>query len=443
MIIEFKFANFMSFRNESIFSLEPTSQRNFSENILKINTSAYRGKLLKSAFLSGGNASGKSNFLNALSILKNLIISPLHLSDAEKIKQYIPFATQTTKPTEFKLLFLIDNVKYEFYLRYNSNKILQESLSYAPKRKGKMPNLYFIDRENTKNTKFGKDETNKLKDIFDKCLSNNLFLTTASANNVKFANVVFDFFNTKLVSLDSSEILEMQEWFQNLSDYLSDEKNVEKTRQYLHKADFGIVDLVSRQDQELSVPKEIVEFTGRLIDAFPNENKDVDIKNKIISDLTLKINKLIAIKAKHSFVNETGENTTVDFNLLSNFESKGTRRFVYLSYIFDRAISDGQILLIDELETSLHPELLIFLTDLINNSTNTKAQLIFATQNYLLLDSKKSHFRNDQIWLVDKNVHTGTSDLYSLADFKGNRSNADNLNRYLKKKFGAYPNILK
>jgi hypothetical protein len=235
----------------------------------------------------------------------------------------------------------------------------------------------------------------------------------------------------------------MQEWFQNLSDYLSDEKNVEKTRQYLHKADFGIVDLVSRQDQELSVPKEIVEFTGRLIDAFPNENKDVDIKNKIISDLTLKINKLIAIKAKHSFVNETGENTTVDFNLLSNFESKGTRRFVYLSYIFDRAISDGQILLIDELETSLHPELLIFLTDLINNSTNTKAQLIFATQNYLLLDSKKSHFRNDQIWLVDKNVHTGTSDLYSLADFKGNRSNADNLNRYLKKKFGAYPNILK
>lgn len=121
-------------------------------------------------------------------------------------------------------------------------------------------------------------------------------------------------------------------------------------------------------------------------------------------------------------------------------ESSGTRKFFALSGLIIDILEKGTVLVVDELDAKLHPNIVSKIVEMFNSSYfNPKnAQLIFNTQNTNIL--KENTFRRDQIWFIDKNRY-GESRLYSLADFKLTKvSKYDRFEEnYLRGKYGGTP----
>lgn len=117
-------------------------------------------------------------------------------------------------------------------------------------------------------------------------------------------------------------------------------------------------------------------------------------------------------------------------------ESNGTKVLFKLMLAVLTVIKEGGLLLVAELENSMHVKLIEYILNLINGSNS--AQLIFTTHNTYLLNLKK--FRKDQIYFVNKDVN-GSSDLYSLYDFKGVKDGLDVEKAYLQGQFDAIPYI--
>ena len=122
------------------------------------------------------------------------------------------------------------------------------------------------------------------------------------------------------------------------------------------------------------------------------------------------------------------------------FDSTGTKKIVAVASYIIEALTNGKILVIDELDSSLHFKLTRALVSLFNNEINDKAQLIFTAHDVTLLDCKKL-FRKDQIWFASKD--SDGEYLYSLSDFNyadsGVRSESDLFEKYNSGVLGAIP----
>ena len=140
----------------------------------------------------------------------------------------------------------------------------------------------------------------------------------------------------------------------------------------------------------------------------------------------------------HKQYNEKNEEVGNIIFELENEESKGTRKFFSIAAPILNTLREGSILIIDELDASLHPMLTKHLIKLFHNdSINTKnAQLIFATHDTNLLNS--SLFRRDQIWLTEKDKYASTN-IFSLAQFNDVRKTEDFEKQYIQGKYGGIP----
>lgn len=121
------------------------------------------------------------------------------------------------------------------------------------------------------------------------------------------------------------------------------------------------------------------------------------------------------------------------------YDSIGTKKITALTSYIIEAIEEGKILVVDELDSSLHFVLTRAIVSMFNNELNKNAQLIFAVHDINLMDCKKL-FRKEQIWFVHKD-NTGVY-VYSLADFKakdGVRDTSDIIEKYKKGILGALP----
>ena len=135
------------------------------------------------------------------------------------------------------------------------------------------------------------------------------------------------------------------------------------------------------------------------------------------------------------FAHKNTDNELIYFNLEN--ESDGTKQlFAMLGPILN-IIRNNSILVFDEIEKSLHPELTKFLVELVN-TTNTKSQFIFTTHDTNLLDN--TLIRKDQIYFIQRNKKLA-SEIYSLYDFDDFRDTLDFEKAYLDGKFGAIPII--
>ena len=123
----------------------------------------------------------------------------------------------------------------------------------------------------------------------------------------------------------------------------------------------------------------------------------------------------------------------IDFS----YESLGTQKLFSISVFILKALKYSEILIIDELESSLHPSLTKLIVEMFNSKeiNRNNAQLIFTTHDVTLL--RKDNFRRDQIWFTEKDKY-GATDLYSLVDFKV-RNDASFDKDYILGKYGAIP----
>ncbi len=121
------------------------------------------------------------------------------------------------------------------------------------------------------------------------------------------------------------------------------------------------------------------------------------------------------VTTRHTFKDEDGN--VMDGVLGFEEESVGTKNIFLLIPFIKETLQKGNVMVIDKLDKSLHPLLVIYIVKLFNNTNTNKkgVQLIFNTHDTNLLSL--TIFRKDQIWFTEKNYKNGPNDCVFLERF--------------------------
>lgn len=402
MITEFSIKNFLSFKNTITFSMLATSSSGLDDNYIRIEDK----KILKSSAIYGANASGKSNIFKVLSIVVSMLKDSNNININDKLP-IVPFKLSKetdNSPSEFEIKFIIEKIKYVYGFSADENKIYEEYLYYYPN--GRETKIF--DRSDTDKYSFPQKDEKILRDIEIKNASNKFFLATATTWNYEKTKLPYMFL-TKTINIFSN-INELR--MSSAREYIKNENNLRDfALEFLSKADFNIIDY---RVIETTLPKEILEG---LPDALKKDIKSIPMVTNVL------------IKHKNS-----------DTYLTLKEESMGTQiMFFFIPFIND-ALHNQRVIVVDELDRSLHPYLVELIVQIFNDSTINKngAQLIFNTHDTNLLNLNL--LRRDQIWFTEKDNDTGISNLYCLNDFSVRKQ--ENIEKgYILGRYGAVPLI--
>lgn len=408
MIQEFSVTNFLSFRDKQTISFVATSDKSNIEE-LTCQPKENAPRLLKMVLIYGANASGKSNLLQAIQALWQMLVTP-RLAENDPIYIHAPFALSKSDPTEFNIVFWIKDRKFTYDITYNNIEILYEHMQYITD-KGGFATMY--KRENSK-IEFGgtTDITAKQKDdLIKETLKNHTVLSTLNKKNIEVPSVVrelYEWIRDNVHELgtynEGTTIAEQAQSNKSL-------KNLILT--LMRKADINISDF---NLVESALSKELIEKINQ---------EDLPAKLK---DQLLKPRKQILFK--HSTIDQ--EHFQLDFNM----ESTGTKVYFRLARMLYDLKKGGYVLMEDELDNNLHYDLLIhYLVTYLNLSNNS--QFIFATHNQELLDEDWM-IRRDMVWLAEKDRDRAQTSLRRASDM-GIHKNASLKNAYSIGKLGAKP----
>ena len=421
MLLQFSVRNFKTFKDKVTLSLVAS---NYDRDTLKdenvIAEKKYGFRLLKSAIVYGANASGKTNLLEAFAFMRYFVMNSSRESKKDERINVHPFRLSVeteNEPSEFEVIFLSDNVLFRYGFEVTQQKIFSEWLYYKPKTKE--IELFYRDGNNF--------------DIHERSFAKARFVAKEGIvrDNALLLSVAAQFNETKA-------IIAMR-WFQQtviLSGFEEDEYRgftMGKMEIPIHKvkilelikaADLGIHDISLKTLDVENLPKEM--------------SKDVrdEITKKIVEEKAMFVSTL-TIHKKYDTNKEIVDHVIFS---LSDDESSGTIKFfAFIGPILD-VIENGYTMMIDELDSKLHPNLVRKIVSLFNSKdfNRKNAQLIFNTHDTNLLDSEL--LRRDQIWFTDKNRY-GEAKLYALADFKSDevRKNEPYEDNYIRGKYGAVP----
>jgi AAA15 family ATPase/GTPase len=381
-------------------------------NVFKVNQNF---SLLKSAAIYGANASGKSNLILALYFMQSFVInsSKLQITDKINLEKFRLSSETEDKPSFFKIVFHLDNKIYEYSFEVTQERVISEGLSCTPKTR--KTNIFSREKDKIKYSK----SLMKGKDVKDLTKKNTLFLSIAAQFNDPLAGKILLWFS-RLKIISGSQ-------FENLRqlsiDYLSREQNLKNE----------IVFLIKKLD--LSIKDMSIEVGRTSLDNFHKDIPD-RVKNK-----EFRLDNYIynSIETYHEKYDLEGRIIGLESFQMNKHESRGTQKIFALLAPVLSALKKSEVLIIDELDSLLHPLMAIAIIGLFNSQqTNPKnAQLIFATHDVNLLSNQL--FRRDQIWFTEKNRQEAT-DLYSLVEFDID-NNASFEQDYIQGRYGAIPFI--
>lgn len=424
MLIEFRVSNYRSIGDEQVLSLIPTSnQKESSENIFKDN----KFSSLNGVAIYGANGSGKSNLLQALGIMNQIIRRSAATSSTTKLP-FDPFLLRDgfqAKDTVFEIVFVQNNVRYRYGFSYNLSGISKEWL--FRKVTGRETKLFEREKDII-DVSLGFKGSYKLIDLaIEATRDNTLFLSICDMLNIEEAKKIMQWFSKmNIVNGQNSFIHEIQ-----TASLLQQQPYSEIIREYLKSICLNIkaVDVQSRDIEETDLPSDIND----------------DVKSM------LKGSKQIKVMAEHIIydlnANPTPRTQKWDWD---DRESSGSQKAMHLSGPVLWTLANGGILVVDEIEAFLHPIMTLNTIEIfLNPESNTqKAQLIFATHDTNLLNYAR--LRRDQIYFAEKNSWEST-ELFSLSDFKyigerdghifseKERPDADKEKRYIEGRYGAIP----
>ncbi|ECK7598417.1 ATP-binding protein [Campylobacter jejuni] len=375
-------------------------------------------KLLKSSVLYGANASGKSNIIKALAIMKKIVISSANGQRGDKLP-IIPFllGNEDNKSTKFEIIFIQNDTKYQYGFILNSEKILEEWLLVfgESNRAQKWFERIYNEKEEKYNYSFGAKFLGSKQLWENSTRDNALFLSVAIQLNNEQLKPVFDFF-LKYIRVTCTD--SWNDGQEVTIDILRQDK--QKIISYLKRADLDIEDIV-------------VEETELNKTNLMQENIPQKIKQMMQTDLE-KGARLKKTDIKTIHTNQQGKQILFD---MLELESQGTQKFFKLIGPWVEALEQGYTIVVDELNTHLHPLMTKFLVNLFHNEDLNKsnAQLIFTTHDTSILN--QDVFRRDQIWFCEK--QNKATKLYPLSDFKVRKDKTNLENDYLLGRFGALP----
>ena len=396
MLVNFTFKNFRSFKDEKTLSMEAASIQELSDSIMSRGES----ELLPVAVMYGANSSGKSNVLKALKAMRDVLLNSVRLNPKDKLDAE-PFSldmTSESEPTSFEIQFTVGTSRYRYGFDYTADYIVAQWL--YEKRPGEREFEMFVragDEFKISKTRFaegiGKEGATP---------ANRLFVSLVAQLNGKISQAILDWFsNIEYISgMDgkgyAGKTLEM---------LFNKERGAAEIARFFDEADLGFTELDVELDTTGNAPMKS-ETVHRLFDADGN------------------------CIGSRSFPTE-------------KMESEGTKKMIEIAGPLFDTINSGKILVVDELDAKLHPFLTRKIIGLfMSGEVNTKgAQLIFATHDTNLLNIR--FLRRDQIWFTDKDA-TGSSDLYSLVEFRDDKGrkvrNDSSIEKdYINGRFGAVP----
>lgn len=418
MLLEFSVGNYLSFKEKKTLNLIAAGISDFNET----NTiQTARTSLLKGVVIYGPNASGKSNLIRAMSTMRRLVLNSFNQTSARGLN-VTPFLLSTktdNKPSHFEVICLIDGIKYRYGFEVN-NKIVEAEWLFETKKNAEKP-LFVRERDAIEVMDVFKEG----KNLEEKTRDNALFLTVVDQFNGVTAKKIMQWFN-KFVTISGLS----HEHYEMATFKLFDKKvKGNPLVDFYKKLDLGFDDVVI--ERKRFDPKEL------------QEDVPESLMKLLLKDLEGSFK--FDIKTLHKKFNDKNEVVKlIEFNMREQ-ESAGTNKVFNISGpVFDVLISGG-VLVIDELDSSLHPLLTLAITRLFNSTeyNPNNAQLIFTTHDTNLFEYGK--YRRDQIYFLEKDQF-GASDLYSLVEYKEENGNKIRKDRsfesdYIAGRYGAIPYI--
>ena len=386
MIAEFSIENFFSIKSAQKISFEPSSDTfMFDEYSYEVKDGV---RLLKVGIIYGANASGKTNILNAIEFFRMLV---LRMPKDRNVKTgVIPFMLDDisrNEKTKMSMVFYINQSKYILNFELDEKHIYSETLVvYESIRPAKLySRSYDADTDST-TIEFGANQkmAKKSQDIIGGNTINNCSVLAAfGKSNVERTrlNDVYDYFAKQVKDVLAPGML--------LSGYVKSRLDKDETGDlkkfilnFLKASDFNIEDVVLHEEEELITPE--------LEQLIQNAPIDKEAKSEMLRKGKITNTEL-------TFKHKAGDKV---YDLSEEYESNGTMRFLGMAVILNFLLKTNRFVSIDEVETSIHYELLAYFIKVFLANSNGTSQMLLTTHDINLLN--EDFIRRDTIWFTDK-----------------------------------------
>lgn len=454
MIIDLTFSNFGCFKTEQQFSMQRlTSEAKRARAAGKWN----HPNISTVTAIYGPNAAGKSTALEAFAYISKLVRTSFNSSAAADGANRKPFAldeTSASKPSKFLVLFYDSHwTKHQFEFSVDNNRILYESLrTWLNSSKSSL--LYEREAiyENGKwkqAVEFGRSFRGAKKLYLDALQPNTLLLSVLGATGNKQTLPAFQFLAKEVFFGKARNYKAELNHIKH--DLLKDGTYKQAMLLLIDASNLGIV------DAKVDTPQ-----FSTIIDMMGGEEEGLGILKDQLrpmlaskGELSYKMSEIEQEKILNDALDEL-KNATIPGDILlghtaeqgvkffdQSLESQGTLAALAFLSLALRGLASKHVLLVDEIETSLHPAYVNALVNLFQDpDTNpNESQLIFTTHDISLVERATDSggtIKRDQVWFVEKDA-TGSSELFPLSQL-GVRDNENIARNYLNHVYGAMPN---
>lgn len=429
MIQELKIKNFLSCKEETVLSFEATKDTTFED--YQVVEVAEGVRLLRMALIYGANASGKSNILQALTFLRTFwFADPQSMKEPTGVIPFLLDRQTPDEPSHFELRFFAEGIRYWYVLSLDSKAVHTEKLYYYKPKSAQPTMLFSRTLENGQSVIKINPAANKvgatgLEELTLKCLPNMSFFAARNKVNMSLAwiDAAMNWMEGKILPYIGPHT-DMFEYAGRrianntlLRDYLLD---------FVHHADFNISDIRSNKTEEALPPQAVRMFL-----------EDSSLP-ELLREHIKETGSLPSLRTEfqHRVKNIRGEES---YYLPQSLQSEGTKRTLGIEAAVYEAEKENAVLSIDELEASLHPDLVEYVIEQFLKSKN-ESQLLVTTHYDPLLNTINDLIRKDCVWFTEKD-ETGNTSLYSLTDFNGLNKISSFQRSYRNGVFGALPKI--
>ncbi|MCX7044423.1 MAG: ATP-binding protein [Candidatus Sumerlaeota bacterium] len=451
MLIKFVVENFLSFKNETILDMAAASaEKAHPKHIIEM-ADGKRVSLLRTAAIYGANAAGKSNLIKAMAFAQKLIVDGAKRDKEINVQPFMLCKEMKSKPSRFEFLIKVDGVIYHYGFVLDIKRIHEEWLYGTEKTKEAMMFERSTDKHLETSAEIGglmegqsRKRRQLLKYIAQSTRHDKLCLSEFAEKNQR----------------EIASLLPVIQWFQNTltivepdSHYgafaarsFKDRKFLELSSALLHIAGTDIESLRIKKEKLIAwknwsrVPQGVQTAISSAIDRAKNKSAEeshilVETKDSFMNILIDEHGEAWALTLYAIHKNSDRQDTP----LAMEDESDGTRRLLDFASILAGRKNDARVIVIDELDHSLHPMMTKLFMEVFFRSLgpDSQRQIIFSTHETHLLDLDL--LRRDEIWFMEKD-ESQSSRLYSLVEFKP-RLDLKIDKGYLQGRFGAIPFI--
>ncbi|MDR0592347.1 MAG: ATP-binding protein [Bifidobacteriaceae bacterium] len=429
MLVNFTVENWRSFRDEASLSMIASREQQHGQRLARIPR--YRVRILPVAAIYGGNASGKTNVVEALAFAQDMVLSRSKTDGPVAVEPFLLDAESSRRPTRFRFEMLIGETMYEYGFATTHDTVVEERLvEIGPGRE----RIVFDRTDGGLDLDSRLDGADRLRFAFEGTDANQLYVANAVSQKIELFWPLRDWFR-------SLHLLGPRGRSGPCPGCMSGPAHAfEGVNAALAELDTGIVKLASQpvQPDTIGVPAPIQRALEQRLGEGDSEFLLPPGDRSVVMAAGTATGVVYYKQVAHH-ATAAGRDAVLDLDR----ESDGSRRLIDLLPCLlaaSRPESSG-VFVIDEIDRSLHTLLLRGLLEryLDSRSAKTRSQLVFTTHDVLLMD--QSLLRRDEMWVTER-ASDGSSALLALSEYKGIRHDKDVRKSYLQGRLGGVPRLL-